>query len=71
MINELEKAPRRSFNPKRVGKIGEKKEILRVKEKCSFIKRFHSLKEAEKNFEGGYYLFCGVFNLGQGSILRQ
>jgi len=54
-------APRRFFNPKRVGKIGEseRKEILRVK--------IHSLKEAGKNFlmnhKIAYLSFRATFNL--------
>ena len=67
MIKKLEKAPRRFLNPKRVGKIGEIKEILRVK--------IHSLKEAGKNFilnpEIAFLSFYGTVYLGQGSILRQ
>ena len=65
-IKKLQKAPRRFFNPKRVGKIGEseRKEILRVK--------IHSLKEAGKNFlmnhKIAYLSFRATFNLGQGSI---
>ena len=69
MIKKLEKAPRRFFHTKeRVGKIGEIKEILRVK-----IPSF--LKEAEKNFilnhKDAYSAFCNAFDMGQGSILRQ
>ena len=70
MIKKLEKAPRRFFHPKRVGKIDEIKEILRVK--------IHSLKEAGKNFkllplnhEIAFLSFVGAVHLGQGSILRQ
>ena len=67
MIKKLEKAPRRFLNPKRVGKIGEIKEILRVK--------IHSLKEAGKNFilnpEIAYLSFYCTVYLGQGSIVRQ
>jgi len=54
-------APRRFFNPKRVGKIGEseRKEILRVK--------IHSLQEAGKNFilnhKIAYLSFRATFNL--------
>jgi len=52
-------APRRFFHPKRVGKIGEIKEILRVK--------IHSLKEAEKNFilnhRNAYSSFRNAFDL--------
>ena len=86
MIKKLEKAPRRFFHTKeRVGKIGEIKEILRVKIPsflCWCFRRIfalrlkiHSLKEAHKNFilnrEIGYWWFYWTFNLGQGSILRQ
>ena len=70
MIKKLEKAPRRLFHPKRVGKIDEIKEILRVK--------IHSLKEAGKNFiwnhdcdKIDFLSFFGTVYLGQGSILRQ
>jgi len=54
-------APRRFFNPKRVGKIGEseRKEILRLK--------IHSLKEAGKNFilnhKIAYLSFRATLNL--------
>jgi len=52
-------APRRFFHPKRVGKIDEIKEILRVK--------IHSLKEAGKNFilnhKIAYLSFRATLNL--------
>jgi hypothetical protein len=47
-------APRRFLNPKRVGKIGEIKEILRVK--------IHSLKEAGKNFILNYFEYIAYLS---------
>ena len=87
MIKKLEEAPRRFFNPKRVGKIGEseRKEILQwISTISTAVKihslnaagvKIHSIKEAGKNLilnhKIAYLSFYGTVNLGQGSILRQ